>query len=533
MNKLPRLSLVFLVLTILPCGFGLRTLFSAERLAASAVNSIVEDDFRKHITYLSSDVLEGREAGSAGSKAAAAYLAEKFNEYQLEPAGEKHRYEQHFGQDYRNLLGFLPGTDENLKQEVIVIGAHYDHVGYGYSGNGLGPVGQIHNGADDNASGVSAMLEIAQALHDSKLPLRRSVLFACWDGEEIGLLGSRHWTANPTLEFSRVKFYINLDMVGRLRNNRLEVYGSRTGTGLRRLFANLNQEGLEADFNWDIIPDSDHYSFVQREVPFLMPFTGKHPDYHRPSDDANTLNYTGVEKVTRHWLRILVELANRDTLPKYRPQGRRENERLRARTEAEQTPSRSRLGISWRSEESDPQKVLTIRNIAYPSPAWTAGLRTGDQILKLNGKPFEDTSGFVADIRVAARKSVFTVRKLSQDREEADASQEIEVILSGDPDLVGIAWKTDRADEQSLVISEVTAGAPAAEAGLRANDRLLAIEGVQIESAKAGKEVLSQDKAKFSIRFERDGRPHETTLSPLKLLSPPEKSDISTSDSTS
>jgi C-terminal processing protease CtpA/Prc len=138
----------------------------------------------------------------------------------------------------------------------------------------------------------------------------------------------------------------------------------------------------------------------------------------------------------------------------------------------------------------------------------------------------------MADIRVAARTSVFTVRKLSQDREE-DSPREMEVILNGDPDLVGIAWKTDRADEQSLVISEVTAGAPAAEAGLKPNDRLLAIEGVQIESAKAGKQVLSQDKAKFSIRYERDGRPHETTLSPRKLLSPPEKSDTSTSDSTS
>lgn len=530
---MPRLSLVCLLLTILSCGFGSRTLLSAEKLAASAVNSIAESDFRKHITYLASDALEGREAGSAGSKAAAAYLAEKLQEYKLKPSGQNSRYDQHFGEGYRNLLGLLPGTDDKLKQEVIVIGAHYDHVGYGYSGNGLGPVGQIHNGADDNASGVSALLEIAQALHESKLPLRRSVLFAFWDGEEIGLLGSRHWTADPTIEFSRVKFYLNLDMVGRLRHNRLEVYGSRTGTGLRRLYANQNEEGIEADFNWDITPDSDHYSFVQRQVPFLMPFTGKHAEYHRPSDDANTIDYSNTEKVTRHWLRILVELANRDTLPKYRPQGRREDERLRARYEAEQTPPRSRLGISWRSEESDPQKVLTIRNISYPSPAWTAGLRTGDQILKLNGKPFEDTSGFMADVRVAARKSVFTVRKLSQDREEADVPREVEVILNGDPDLVGIVWKTDRADEESLVIAEVTAGAPAEKAGLKPNDRLLAIEGVPIDSAKTGKQILSQEKSKFPIRYERDGRPHETTLSPRKLLSPPEKSDTSTSDSTS
>ena len=503
------------------CCLASRNLFSGEMLTATAVESITERDFRRHITYLASDALEGREAGSAGSKAAAVYLTEKFSEYGLKPAGDKNRYEQHFGQGYRNLLGMKIGTDEKLKQEIIVIGAHYDHVGYGYSGNSRGAVGQIHNGADDNASGVSALLEIAQALHESKLPLRRSILFAYWDGEELGLLGSQHWTAYPTVDFSRVKFYLNLDMVGRLRNNRLEVYGSRTSTGLRRLYANQNDEGIEANFNWNIIQDSDHYSFVQRKVPFLMPFTGKHDEYHRPSDDANTINFPGAEKVAKHWLRILVDLANCESLPKYRAQGRREYEGLRTRFEAEQTSSQSRLGISWRSDESDPEKILTIRNIAYPSPAWTAGLRVGDQILKINGKPYLNTAEFISDVQVASKESVFTVQKLSDDATQKDPEREIKLTLNGQPDLIGIVWKTDRADEASLVISSVKRGSPAESSGLQPNDRLLAIEGVEIDSADAGKQALTQEKQEITIRYERKGRPREVSLTPRTRLVPP------------
>jgi hypothetical protein len=519
-TKLPfaRLLLGLLFLN----GLAGRPAWTAENLTTAAIESITQQDLRRHITYLASDALEGREAGSAGAKAAAAYLGEKFQAYGLQPAGQRGQYEQHFGQDYRNLLGLRTGSDEKLKHEVIVIGAHYDHVGYGYSGNSRGTVGQIHNGADDNASGVAALLEIAQALHESKLSFRRSVLFALWDGEEVGLLGSRHWTSSPTVEFSRVRFYLNLDMVGRLRNNRLEVYGVRTSTGLRRLYVDQNQEGIETDFNWNLIGDSDHYPFLQRDVPFLMPFTGKHEDYHRPTDKPHTLNYAGAERVTRHWFRILHELANRDELPKFRRDARNENETLRRRFETESAPGESRLGISWRSDESDPEKALTIRNIARPSAAWNAGLRVGDQILELNGKPFENTLQFISDVRTAAGESVLTVRKQSEDsEEEGDSPREISISLDGFPDLTGLTWKVDRADRGALVIASVAVGSPADSAGLRANDRLLAIDGMVIESPVAGRRALSRDDRRFSIRYERNGRPREARLSPRPLLRPP------------
>ena len=182
--------------------------------------------------------------------------------YGLETAGDGGSYYQVFGKGYRNLLGLLPGTDASLKDEVIVVGAHYDHVGYGSRTDSFGPYGTIHNGADDNASGTSAILEMIEAFDQLEVGPRRSILFCLWDGEEKGLLGSKHWLSAPTLSLENVKFSINLDMIGRLRQEGLSVYGERTAAGLREFLSSANRERLKIQFNWDIQPDSDHYPFI-------------------------------------------------------------------------------------------------------------------------------------------------------------------------------------------------------------------------------------------------------------------------------
>src|SRR5262245_44029632 len=215
---------------------------AADRVAAkAAVASITKDELKTYVDVLADDTFEGRETGSRGGRAAGNYVLKAFEKLGLKPAGEEGTYLQSFGSASRNILGLVEGSDPQLKNQFIVIGAHYDHVGYGRANNSYGPWGYIHNGADDNASGVAGLLEIADALKRLQEPPRRSILLACWDGEEAGLLGSRHWISRPTVALVRVAAALNLDMIGRMQNGKLEVLGSRTASGLRRLVGGAEQ----------------------------------------------------------------------------------------------------------------------------------------------------------------------------------------------------------------------------------------------------------------------------------------------------
>src|SRR5262249_45517286 len=160
--------------------------------------------------------------------------------------------------NYHNILAVVEGSDPQLRDEYVLIGAHYDHVGYGNARNSYGPFGMIHNGADDNASGVAGMLEVARAVAQLASRPKRSILFAFWDGEEKGLLGSQYWVEHPTVPLKSVTLAINADMIGRLRNATVTVYGVRTVRGLRRLVSHQNQiANLLLDFTWENKPDSD------------------------------------------------------------------------------------------------------------------------------------------------------------------------------------------------------------------------------------------------------------------------------------
>ncbi len=282
---------------------------------AGALESIRTTEIQRHVDVLADDSFEGREAGSRGGHAAANYLASLMETYDLLPAGESESYFQGFGANYRNVLGLLEGSDPRLKGEVILVGAHYDHVGYGNASNSNGPIGQIHNGADDNASGVAGVLSLAAALQNLPTPPRRSILFAFWDGEEKGLLGSQHWTREPTIPVQQVVMALNVDMIGRLREGRVEVYGTRTTTGLREALARANQDPeVWFDFNWEMKNNSDHYSFYERSIPSMMLHTGLHDQYHRPSDEAHTINAEGLRQITTIMLRLVVDLADRESL---------------------------------------------------------------------------------------------------------------------------------------------------------------------------------------------------------------------------
>ena len=144
----------------------------------------------------------------------------------IQPAAPDGDYFQPFLPESRNILVRLPGSDPDLKREYVVIGAHYDHVGRGNSRNSRGPIGQIHNGADDNASGTSALLELVDAFCSLDVAPKRSLLFVFWDGEEQGLLGSQYWISAPTVPLEQIRLVINIDMIGRLRDNRADVFGT-------------------------------------------------------------------------------------------------------------------------------------------------------------------------------------------------------------------------------------------------------------------------------------------------------------------
>jgi acetylornithine deacetylase/succinyl-diaminopimelate desuccinylase-like protein len=241
-------------------------LFSAANVSAveraaflNAVNSITGSELRAHVDVLADDSFEGREAGQRGGRAAAGYLRDRLQSSGLRGAGDDGGFDQVFGNGYRNVLGLLEGSDPDLKNEVILVGAHYDHVGYGSRANSLGPWGYVHNGADDNASGTAGLLETMDAIVRLSERPKRSILFAFWDGEEKGLLGSKHWAATPTIPLSRVVFAINVDMIGRLRDQSLKIYGARSGWGLRRLLASQNNDdALRLEFDWAMKSNSDH-----------------------------------------------------------------------------------------------------------------------------------------------------------------------------------------------------------------------------------------------------------------------------------
>ncbi|HAM72817.1 MAG TPA: peptidase M28 [Verrucomicrobiales bacterium] len=205
----------------------------------------------------------------------------------------------------RNVIGLLPPSPG--VREYVMIGAHYDHLGRG-DGNSLHHKGEenlIHSGADDNASGVSAVLEIAAALGTSdrittRLPAHRGLIVALWSGEEIGLLGSYHYAEHPLVPLTNVAAYINFDMVGRLRENKLTLQGTGSSTTWRRLAEKRNvAAGFSLSLQEDPYLPTDVTALYPKGVPVLNFFTGSHDDYHRPTDKAGTLNYEGLERITR------------------------------------------------------------------------------------------------------------------------------------------------------------------------------------------------------------------------------------------
>jgi hypothetical protein len=276
------------------------------------------------IKFLTEDRLQGRATGSTGADLAATYLARRFSEVGLQPAAGGWFQSFTIGRDApaarqsksggvvgKNVIGILPGRDKVLRNQTVVLGAHYDHLGLGGFGS-LDPdsTGLVHNGADDNASGVAGLIQVAARLAAS--PPARTVVFIAFSGEELGLLGSAHYVKEPIYPLAGTLAMVNLDMVGRLRNGRLIVYGARSAKEFPALLDSLNwYAGFDLKAQGDGYGPSDQSSFYAAKRPVLHLFTDLHEDYHRTTDDWQKVNLDGLKRVADFTLGLVTALANR------------------------------------------------------------------------------------------------------------------------------------------------------------------------------------------------------------------------------
>lgn len=484
---------------------------AADRSAlAAAAASITLEELKGHIDVLADDSFEGREAGSRGGRAAGNYLHRAFESLALVPAGDDGTYFQSFQGAMRNVLGLVEGSDPQLKQEVILVGAHYDHVGYGRRGNSFGPLGYIHNGADDNASGVAGLLEVIDAVQRLPQPPRRSILFVLWDGEEQGLLGSRYWVSRPTVPLDRIVLALNLDMIGRMQGGKLDVYGTRTAPGLRRLVSEANaQPGATIDFGWKMKSDSDHWPLFERRIPVLMFHTGLHEDYHRPSDDAHRINHEGLAIAAQLVFYVIVHAADADARPSFRDAARRESPTDRTQLEQASPPQPPRFGLPYRFEAGDPPRVV-LSGVTAGSPAEKAGFRAGDELLSFQGEAIRDETRFRLALLAASGETALLVQ-----REGTQTPLLLKVAPEGDPIRVGITWRMDDAEPGTAVITQVVFGSAAHAAGLAVRDRIYAVAGRAFRSQDEFTALLKTAPAPLELLIERDGRLQTVALEVL------------------
>ncbi len=453
-----------------------------------------------HVDYLADDSLEGREPGTRGGLLAGDYLRDQLEALGLSAAGPDGGFFQPFEAGRRNVLAMVEGSDPQLKHEVVVVCAHYDHVGYGTEENSAGPIGQVHNGADDNASGTSALLELAGAFARLSPPPKRSILMAFFDGEEAGMHGSRHWVAQPTVPLERVVAAVNLDMVGRLRDNRLTVYGSRTGYGLRRLVSRQNEEtALSIDFSWELEDDADHYTFFRGDVPVLFFHTGLHDEFHSPKDDAHLIDSQGMGRVTRLAFAVVCELAQRDTTSEFRQAAGSETEDLRQKLAEYEPKLPDRLGAKW-PQQAASRGGVWVSHVAAGSPAAKAGIRRGDRVVRFAGHEIEADDELATAVLFASHEVPVTVRRPRQ-RDLLDLTVE----LDGSPIRLGITWRADEAEPGTVVLTHVVSGSPAFAGGLRSGDRVYRIDGRDF-TADAFVEMVNRPSAALALLVERDGQ---------------------------
>ncbi|SEM58637.1 Peptidase family M28 [Olivibacter domesticus] len=296
--------------------FNFFVFYSLGSLSAQEISTYAHAELiKKHINNLAADKMKGRGTGSREINRAAKYIEKYFEKYKLKPLGSK-GYKQPFIakvtkvvvkdslRKANNLIGFL----DNNAPYTIIVGAHYDHLGLGKQGSSKDslPEGKIHNGADDNASGVAGLLELARYFSQNDVKENLNILFIAFSGEELGLLGSKYYVNHPVIPLDKISFMLNMDMIGRYNAERgVGVGGFGTSDKWPSIF-----EGVETDVKFFTdnagSGGSDHGSFYAKGIPVLFFHTGDHPDYHKPSDTSEKIDSESEAKIIDFEIRLLL-----------------------------------------------------------------------------------------------------------------------------------------------------------------------------------------------------------------------------------
>lgn len=370
-------------------------------------NAQKQEDMRQTVRYLASQELGGRYPGTAGDTLASEYIVNQLRSLKLKPVvkGKKKTGYYHnftYGKDVErtthNILAVLPGKDKQLKNEYIVVGSHYDHLGLGGQGSGsrrpdtLG----VHPGADDNASGDAVVLELAKYFKKVRSP--RSIIFAFFGAEEQGLVGSKQFLEwmkqadnqrkNLPDSLKGIVAMVNLDMVGRMRDNAMSVSGTGTSSGFKAM---AEAAAAQTKLNISCTPDgygpSDHASFVAQDIPVLFLTTGGHMEYHTPDDVPSTLNYDGMQQTLDFSKELITRLASMPTTPDY----------ISVPSSNTMKHAKFKVTLGLMPDVMGVSRIPGLRAdiVVAGKPAHTAGIRSGDIIQEIDGKPVKNMDDYM------------------------------------------------------------------------------------------------------------------------------------------
>ncbi len=350
----------------------------------------------QHVEYLAAEARQGRGVGTQGLDDAAEYIAAAFAAAGLQPGGQDDTFFQPFTMtggpneetlSLRNVIGYLPGTRSEWSDQSVVVSAHYDHLGFGWPEDRAAHRGRLHPGADDNASGVAILLELARTL--TKAPPERALIFAAFSAEEAGLVGSRHFVAHPTpLPRSGIRAVINLDTVGRLGSRALSVLGAGTATEWPHIFRGVSfvtsvpsrsvAEGIEG---------SDQLAFIEHGIPGVQLFTKAHIDYHSPGDTAAKVDSEGLVKIALFTQEALSYLVTRPEPLTVTISGQ-------AAGPAPAATGRRRVSMGTVPEFGYGGTGVMFAEVLAGSPAAAAGLLAGDVLVAVNGANVADLKAY-------------------------------------------------------------------------------------------------------------------------------------------
>lgn len=369
---------------------------SSKKAILDSASSTGKTQIELDIEFLSSDKLEGRASGTKSEKLAAEYIANRFKALGIGAKGTKAYYQDFsvknesnpHGAEFtadgsglivRNVIGYI----DNKAKNTVVIGAHYDHLGYGDFGSLHAGDKEIHNGADDNASGVAGLLYLADKLRSSYKS--NNYLFIAFSGEEHGLWGSNYFTKNPTIPLTAMNYMINMDMIGRMKaENKLSINGVGTSPVWNPALDKINKGNISLVTTESGVGSSDHTSFYLSQVPAIHFFTGQHEDYHKPSDDEDKINYSGLQSTVKIIMALISELDNKGKLDFIETKSADEQSRVSFSVTLGVIPDYLYDGAGMR-----------IDGVRADKPAANAGIEKGDIVLKMGDLDVADMQGYM------------------------------------------------------------------------------------------------------------------------------------------